>query len=389
MSSSHPGSVPAGAGGSAAGAGASAAGAGASADGVWLAATWPFVRGQLPPAPARVIEVGCGPAGGHVPALIRAGYDATGIDPEAPDGPSFRREPVEGYRPDDLVDAVIASLSLHHVDDPGAALDHLAGILAPGGTLVVLEWISEDFDEVTARWCFDRQLRDPDEPGAWLPGLRAQWQASGLDWDAFLADWRRERGLHPSAVIRAALEARFAGTHLSTGPYFYPDLLDAGPDAEQAAIDAGQIKAGCLRFAGRQARGPFGLIPVGRVASPLTDRSAAPRQGDEGAPQAWLVFDPRMAEAIGDLRPGDHVIVLTWLDRGRRDVLSTRPRGEPGRPVTGVFSTRSPDRPNPIGLHPVEILAVDGLRVLVSNLEALDRTPVLDVKPVLGPAGRR
>jgi SAM-dependent methyltransferase len=223
-----------------------------SADGVWLTATWPFVRGQLPPEPARVIEVGCGPAGGHVPALIRAGYDATGVDPEAPHGPAYRREAFEGYRPDGPVDAVIASTSHHHMDDPGAALDHVAGVLAPGGTLVVLEWISEDFDAATARWCFGRRLRDPGEPGAWLPGLKAEWRASGLSWVAFRDDWIRRNGLHPAAVIRGELEARFAGTHLSTAPYFFPDLLDAGPAAEQAAIDAGQIKAGCLRFAGRR-----------------------------------------------------------------------------------------------------------------------------------------
>jgi tRNA-Thr(GGU) m(6)t(6)A37 methyltransferase TsaA len=96
-----------------------------------------------------------------------------------------------------------------------------------------------------------------------------------------------------------------------------------------------------------------------------------------------------VTEGIRDLRAGDQVIVLTWLDRARRDVLSTRPRDDPDRPMLGVFSTRSPDRPNPIGLHRVEIVAVDGLRILVRNLEALDATPILDVKPVLDPAAER
>jgi tRNA-Thr(GGU) m(6)t(6)A37 methyltransferase TsaA len=115
----------------------------------------------------------------------------------------------------------------------------------------------------------------------------------------------------------------------------------------------------------------------------LTDPAQAPRQGDEGAPEAWLVFEPQMLEGIRDLRVGDDIIVLTWLDRARRDVLSTRPRGEANRPLLGVFSTRSPDRPNPIGLHRVQILALDGVRIRVRELEALDQTPILDIKPVL------
>jgi tRNA-Thr(GGU) m(6)t(6)A37 methyltransferase TsaA len=125
------------------------------------------------------------------------------------------------------------------------------------------------------------------------------------------------------------------------------------------------------------------LRPIGRVASPLTAREQAPRQGDEGAPDAWVAFEPGVAEGLRDLQAGEEVLLLTWLDRARRDVLTTRPRDDPARPLTGVFSTRSPDRPNPIGLHRVRILAVDGLRLHVRGLEALDGTPVLDVKPVL------
>ena len=133
----------------------------------------------------------------------------------------------------------------------------------------------------------------------------------------------------------------------------------------------------------------FEVRPVGRVRSPLADLDAAPRQGDEGAPDALVVFEPDVAEALRDLAVGEEAILLTWLDRANRDVLVVHPRSDVRNPPTGVFSTRSPDRPNPIGLHTVEILAIEGLRVRVRNLEAVDGTPVLDVKPVLGPVPER
>ncbi|WP_245627457.1 tRNA (N6-threonylcarbamoyladenosine(37)-N6)-methyltransferase TrmO [Actinomadura oligospora] len=122
---------------------------------------------------------------------------------------------------------------------------------------------------------------------------------------------------------------------------------------------------------------------IGRVESSLSDRADAPRQPDEGAPDAWLVFEDRYLPALADLSPGADVLLLTWLDRADRDTLAVHPRGDATRPVTGVFATRSPDRPNPIGLHEVRILAVDGPRVHVRNLEALDGTPILDLKPLL------
>jgi tRNA-Thr(GGU) m(6)t(6)A37 methyltransferase TsaA len=125
------------------------------------------------------------------------------------------------------------------------------------------------------------------------------------------------------------------------------------------------------------------IRPVGYVESALVDREAAPKQGFEGAPDAWLVFDPGVADAIRDLAVGNDVFVLTWLHRALRDVLAVHPRDDPRNPETGVFSTRSQDRPNPIGLHRTQIVAIDGLRVLVRDLEAFDGTPIVDVKPVL------
>jgi tRNA-Thr(GGU) m(6)t(6)A37 methyltransferase TsaA len=127
----------------------------------------------------------------------------------------------------------------------------------------------------------------------------------------------------------------------------------------------------------------FEVKAIGRVESPLTDLESAPRQADEGAPAAWLVFEPEMLEGLRSVRPGDEAIVLTWLDRARRDVLSVHPRGDPSRAPEGVFSTRSPHRPNPIGLHRVEITAVDGRRVQVRHLEVVDGTPIIDLKPIL------
>jgi len=134
----------------------------------------------------------------------------------------------------------------------------------------------------------------------------------------------------------------------------------------------------------------FELKTIGKVESPLTDLESAPRQADEGAPEAWLVFEPEVLEGLRSVRPGDEVIVITWLDRARRDVLSVHPRDDTSRAQEGVFSTRSPHRPNPIGLHRVEILAIDGRRVRVRSLEALDGTPIIDVKPILsGDIGQR
>jgi tRNA-Thr(GGU) m(6)t(6)A37 methyltransferase TsaA len=129
--------------------------------------------------------------------------------------------------------------------------------------------------------------------------------------------------------------------------------------------------------------------PIGYVASPLVSRDMAPKQGDEGAPEAWLEFTEGVRAGLRDLRPGAEVLVLTWLDRASRDVLAVRPRDDPARPVTGVFSTRSPDRPNPVGLHRVTIVSIDGTRVRVRDLEALDGTPIVDVKPVLDSVGDR
>lgn len=131
------------------------------------------------------------------------------------------------------------------------------------------------------------------------------------------------------------------------------------------------------------------VVPIGVVESPLTDIAVAPKQGDEGSPDAWLVFDPSVLDGLRDLRPGDEVIVLTWLHRADRNVLRVHPRDDVANPERGVFGTRSASRPNPIGLHQVQIVSIDGNRFLVRDLEAVDGTPIVDVKPPLGSGGTK
>ncbi len=128
---------------------------------------------------------------------------------------------------------------------------------------------------------------------------------------------------------------------------------------------------------------PIELTPVAHVESDLADLHAAPMQGFEGAPDAWLAFDPSVADALDGLAPGDRLVLLSWLDRGDRTTLKVHPRDDTTVPMRGVFTTRSPDRPNPIGLHEVEVRAIDGTRVRVGPLEAVDGTPIVDVKPLL------
>ena len=142
----------------------------------WLAATWPLVHARLPAAPARVLEVGCGSLGGFIPMLRADGYDALGIDPQAPDEAHYQRIEFELADLPRQVDAVVASTSLHHVADPALVIDRITGTLASGGTVVVVEWAWEKFDETTARWCFQRLGQD--DEANWLHQLRDEWTTS-------------------------------------------------------------------------------------------------------------------------------------------------------------------------------------------------------------------
>jgi len=132
----------------------------------------------------------------------------------------------------------------------------------------------------------------------------------------------------------------------------------------------------------------FQLRPIGVIRSVLKERSEAPMQGFEGAPDAWLDVHPWASKGLHRVAAGDQIIVITWLHRGRRDVLRVRPRSDRRRRIAGVFATRSPDRPNPLGLHPVTVREVVGRRLRIGPIEAIDGTPVVDIKPVLRGSGR-
>ncbi|MDH2425986.1 class I SAM-dependent methyltransferase [Sphaerisporangium sp. TRM90804] len=225
----------------------------------WLTALWPFVHAHLPPSPGRVLEIGCGPAGGFVPALRSAGYDATGVDPDAPDEPGYRRTTFEDRPADTPFDAIVACTSLHHVADLDTVLDRMAEALAPGGTAVVVEWSHERFDERTAAWCFDR-LGGTGEPG-WLHRHRDRWRASGEPWDAYRASWAGEESLHRGEEIVHALRGRFLTRSSDEGPYFFSDLDGVTAADEQAAIDSGRIQATGIRYVGVRGVTPKGPGP--------------------------------------------------------------------------------------------------------------------------------
>lgn len=135
--------------------------------------------------------------------------------------------------------------------------------------------------------------------------------------------------------------------------------------------------------------GPIVLQVIGRIRSGLGSVEDAPRQGDEGAPDAWLELEPVYVDALSGVAPGNALVVLTWLHEARREVLKVRPRGDPDAAWTGVFATRSPHRPNPLGVHPVRVHAVEGTRLRIGPIEAIDGTPVVDIKVALDPIGER
>jgi SAM-dependent methyltransferase len=215
----------------------------------WLAALWPVVRRALPPPPARVVELGCGPLGGVVPMLRADGYDAVGVDPNAPDEPHYLRVEFELAELPANVDAVVASTSLHHVADPAEVVERLARLLGPRGTLVVVEWDWAHFDDETAAWCFTRL--DPEGEPGWLHRRHEGWIASGEPWRVYFLEWARSHGLHDTRDLLRLLDASFERLHLERGAYFFPGLAGTTEADELEAIREGRIRAARVDYAGR------------------------------------------------------------------------------------------------------------------------------------------
>jgi SAM-dependent methyltransferase len=212
----------------------------------WLAAVWPLVEQHVPGPPATVVDVGCGSLGGFVPRLLAGGYDAVGIDPKAPDEAHYQRVEFEHAALLGPVDAVVASTSLHHVADPAMVIDGIVAALRPAGVVVVVEWASEQFDEDTARWCFERLA---DEEG-WLHELRDEWRGSSLDWPSYFGGWIEREGLHSGEELVRLLDQRVERRALAYGPYYFSDLADVTESEEQTAIEAGCIRANRIDYVG-------------------------------------------------------------------------------------------------------------------------------------------
>jgi len=223
----------------------------------WLYAAWTIVREHLPPAPAKVLELGCGPLGGFVSALAADGYQPTGVDPVAPDRTPFHRIEFELFELPERVECVVACTSLHHVDDLEIVLDHVVAAVVPGGTVIVVEWAWERFDEPTARWCFDRLADEPGPDDAtWLHRQRDRWLASGQPWEEYQSDWATSAGLHTGAQMVRGLAERFETQRILAGPYFFCDLSKSTEADEMEAVTAGVIQPTRLLYVGTLADRP-------------------------------------------------------------------------------------------------------------------------------------
>jgi SAM-dependent methyltransferase len=207
---------------------------------------WPVVRRSLPDPPATVVDLGCGSLGGFVPMLLAEGYDAIGVDPNAPEEPPYRHAEFEHAELSGTVDAIVASTSLHHVADPAEVLDRIAQVVRPSGVVVVLEWASERFDERTARWCFERLGSEE----SWLQRLRDEWRWSGLGWEDYFRGWLEHEHLHSGETLIRHLDERLERRQLEYGPYFFAGLAAATEEDERAAIADGEIQAGRIDYVG-------------------------------------------------------------------------------------------------------------------------------------------
>ena len=346
----------------------------------WLSALWPFVQAHLPPAPSRVLEIGCGPTGGFVPGLREHGYHAVGVDPAAPSGPGYHQTEFENHQPTGPIDAIVACTSLHHVSDLEQVLDRAVAALAPGGVLIVVEWAYEKFDEATARWSFDR-LCNSSEQG-WLHSHRDAWLASEQPWHTYLNDWARRERLHSGQAIVQALQARFHTRLLTQAPYFFPDLHPISETDEQAAADSGEIQATGIRYVATKPA--ICVTPIGTAHNGRSNPQDSDHWGDV---DSTILVEPRFGDrCLTGLAEFSHVEVVFFFDRlpEREDYRQPLPpRGRADLPEVGVFTDRGPRRPNRIGSTICKVVSARGRELRVRGLDAVDGTPVLDLKPVM------
>ena len=215
----------------------------------WQRRVEEFVLGQIGNSPTRVLEVGCG-EGELARTLARVGHSVTAIDPQAPEGPIFRRTTIEEFTDPAQFDHAAAILSLHHVEDLGMALSNMADLLRAGGTLVVVEFAWDRIDEATAEWALERlPVASQTEKHSWLGRRCQEWARGGrgetrAPAESYFAEWASEEGFHSSLLIRDELGRRFVERFFEWVPYLYPDLReDVSESDESAAIEAGTINA--------------------------------------------------------------------------------------------------------------------------------------------------
>ena len=219
----------------------------------WLASEWAFISTALPPAPARLLEIGCGAAGGIVPAALAAGYDAVGVDPQAPDGGAYRQVPFEKYEPTSGLDAVVSVQALHHLADLDAAFEGVDRMLTHDAVLVIVEWAWERIDEATARWLFARVPAEANSD--WAGERRDDWRASGLPWPEYRDRWAHEHGVHSWRSVESALANRFDTVLREDAPSLFGDVAEISEETERAAIAAGEISTTGIHWVGRRRAG--------------------------------------------------------------------------------------------------------------------------------------
>ena len=219
----------------------------------WIASAWSFISAALPAAPARLLEIGCGAAGGIVPAALAAGYGAVGVDPRAPAGAAYRQVPFENYEPSSSLDVVVSVQALHHLANLDAAVERVDRMLTQDGIFVIVEWAWERIDEATARWLFARVPAEANS--GWAGERRDNWRASGMPWPEYRDRWAHQHGLHSWRAVESALANRFETVLQEDAPSLFADVAEISEETERAAIGAGEISTTGIHWVGRRRAG--------------------------------------------------------------------------------------------------------------------------------------